>query len=164
VLVAAVRLQARDQLLDVLHAVLRGDQHGVLGLDDHVVLEADGRDQPALANTGSSLRVLGDTSPCVHVAVASQSDASCSAAQEPTSLQPASSGTTTASRGLLHHGVVDRVARQASNAAGPGATKSRSRAAPARGLAQASAMSGAKPLELLEVAVARNRNMPLFQR
>ena len=46
-LVAPLLLEPIDELLHVLHAIPGRDEHGILGLDDHMILEANHRDQPA---------------------------------------------------------------------------------------------------------------------
>ena len=46
-LIAALLLEPVDELLHVLHAIPGRDQHGILRLDDHMILEANHRDQPA---------------------------------------------------------------------------------------------------------------------
>jgi hypothetical protein len=51
-------LDARDQLLHVLDLVFGRDEHGVGGLDDHDILEAERRDEPAVGVYVAAARVL----------------------------------------------------------------------------------------------------------
>ncbi len=45
--VAALLLELRDQIFDVLHTTLRRHQHGILRLDNDVIAKSDGRDEAA---------------------------------------------------------------------------------------------------------------------
>ena len=107
---AACGLDARDQRLHILYAIARRDEHRVLGLDHHMRIEAHRRDQPALAEHERIAGVLGDHIAAQHVAVGVGLDRRME--RRPRADIAPTGGERHHHRiaGLLHHGVVDRVA------------------------------------------------------
>ena len=107
---AARGLDARDQRLHILYAIARRDEHRVLGLDHHMRIETHRRDEPALAEHERIARVLGDHIAAQHVTVGVGLDRRME--RRPRADIAPTGGERHHHRiaGLLHHGVVDRVA------------------------------------------------------
>ena len=107
---AACGLDARDQRLHILYAIARRDEHRVLGLDHHMRIETHRRDEPALAEHERIARVLGDHIAAQHVTVGVGLDRRME--RRPRADIAPTGGERHHHRiaGLLHHGVVDRVA------------------------------------------------------
>ena len=107
---AARGLDARDQRLHVLHAITRRDEYRVLGLDHHMRIETHRRDQAALAEHERVAGVLGDHIAAQHVAVGVGLDRRME--RRPRADIAPTRGERHHHRlaGLLHHGIVDRVA------------------------------------------------------
>ncbi|RMO06447.1 hypothetical protein ALQ47_05268 [Pseudomonas cichorii] len=110
---AALLVERVDHLLDALDLVLVGDHHGVLGFDDHDVVQTDHRDQFAVAVDHAVAAVLNDDVAFGDVAVAvffmhfPQRRPAADIA--PASRQRHDAG----ALGFFHDGVVDGVVRAA---------------------------------------------------
>ena len=95
---AACGLDARHELLHVLHLGLGRHQHRIGGFDDDHVMQTQRGHEAAVGVHVAAVGIFQQHIAANDVAVLSAGSTSCSAAQEPTSFQPASSGTMTASR------------------------------------------------------------------
>ncbi len=101
--------QVPDQLLDLLHAVLVGDHHGVLGLHHHHVVQADQGDQLVLAVDQAVAAVLQHDVAARDVAggvlALDLPERGPGADVAPAGVQGHHAGAV----GVFHHGVVDGV-------------------------------------------------------
>ena len=163
-LVAALRLELGHQCLDVLHAVARRHQHGILGLDDDVILEAHGTDQAAGRMQVAAARILDQ-----HVA-RSRHFPGRRAGVRPAgpTRNPRRSSRRRAARPPPSPSFPSRHSRWSRwgrRRTPPPArrVKSRSRVAAAMASSQADSIAGAWRFSSARYTRARNMNMPLFQ-
>lgn len=94
---ASVGLDLLHHLFHVLHRVAIGNQHGVFGLHHHQILHADGGHQAGFGVNVAVFRFMADDVAVVDISSGVWALISHSEDHEPTSLQPASIGITTAS-------------------------------------------------------------------